>query len=162
GGHRGPVMSGSELSGPAGPGAGRPRRVWRCAQVTGGSQGRQLVEDVSMTSLVLASASPARLGLLRSSGIDPHVVVSDVDEEAVGARARTDDPHLPPARLAQVLAEAKGAAVHDRLPGDGRLVLACDSVLEVDGAVHGMPGTPAYDRCRSPHLLGRCEAPFPR
>lgn len=108
-----------------------------------------------MTSLVLASASPARLGLLRSSGIDPHVVVSDVDEEAVGARARTDDPHLPPARLAQVLAEAKGAAVHDRLPGDGRLVLACDSVLEVDGAVHGKPGTPAIARRRWQHLRGR-------
>lgn len=94
-----------------------------------------------MASLVLASASPARLHLLRTSGIDPQVVVSDVDEEAVESAARAEDPHLGPDGLAQVLAEAKGAAVRERLAGDERLVLACDSVLEVGGRVHGKPGT---------------------
>ena len=39
-----------------------------------------------------------------------------------------------------VLAEAKGADVHRRLHGDEGLVLACDSVLEVGGRVHGKPG----------------------
>ena len=71
-----------------------------------------------MASLVLASASPARLHLLRTSGIDPQVVVSDVDEEAVESAARAEDPHLGPDGLAQVLAEAKGAAVRERLAGD--------------------------------------------
>ena len=94
-----------------------------------------------MASLVLASASPARLLLLRASGIEPDVVVSDVDEEAVESAARIEDPHLGPDGLAQVLAEAKGAAVRERLAGDERLVLACDSVLEVGGRVHGKPGT---------------------
>ena len=94
-----------------------------------------------MASLVLASASPARLLLLRASGIEPDVVVSDVDEEAVESAARAEDPHLGPDGLAQVLAEAKGAAVRERLAGDERLVLACDSVLEVGGRVHGKPGT---------------------
>ncbi len=94
-----------------------------------------------MTSLVLASASPARLHLLRASGIEPEVVVSDVDEPALESAARQQDPHLSPARLAQLLAEAKGADVHERLTGDERLVLACDSVLEVGGRVHGKPGT---------------------
>ena len=94
-----------------------------------------------MASLVLASASPARLHLLRTSGIDPQVVVSDVDEEALESAARAEDPHLGPDGLAQVLAEAKGAAVRERLAGDERLVLACDSVLEVGGRVHGKPGT---------------------
>lgn len=108
-----------------------------------------------MHPLVLASASPARLGLLRASGIDPQVVVSDVDEDAVEARARQQDPHLSPAGLAQVLAEAKGAAVRDRLAGDPRLVLACDSVLEVDGAVHGKPGTVELARRRWQEVRGR-------
>ena len=94
-----------------------------------------------MASLVLASASPARLHLLRTSGIDPQVVVSDVYEEALESAARAEDPHLGPDGLAQVLAEAKGAAVRERLAGDERLVLACDSVLEVGGRVHGKPGT---------------------
>lgn len=108
-----------------------------------------------MTSLALASASPARLGLLRASGIDPLVVVSDVDEEAVASEARRRDPDLSPAGLAQVLAEAKGAAVRDRLAGDRRLVLACDSVLEVDGAVHGKPGSSDVARHRWREVRGR-------
>lgn len=109
-----------------------------------------------MTSLVLASASPARRGLLRDSGIDSVVVVSDVDETAVESAARVADPHVTPARLAQVLAEAKGAAVHERLTGDERLVLACDSLLEVGGRVHGKPGTVEVARRRwQEELRGR-------
>lgn len=102
-----------------------------------------------MRSLVLASASPARLGLLRAAGLEPEVLVSAVDEAAVESAARAEDPDLSPARLAQVLAEAKGVAVHERLPGDDeRLVLACDSVLEVGGSVHGKPGTVEVARRR--------------
>ncbi|WP_338748339.1 Maf family protein [Janibacter alittae] len=108
-----------------------------------------------MHPLVLASASPARLGLLRASGLDPQVVVSEVDEDAVESRARQQDPRLSPAGLAQVLAEAKGAAVRDRLAGDHRLVLACDSVLEFDGAVHGKPGTVELARRRWQEVRGR-------
>ena len=36
--------------------------------------------------LVLASASPARLSLLRQAGLAPEVMVSHVDESAVRAR----------------------------------------------------------------------------
>ncbi len=109
-----------------------------------------------MTSLVLASASPARLILLRASGIEPEVIVSDVDEQALESSARAEDPHLSPARLAQLLAEAKGASVHERLPGDERLVLACDSVLEVGGRVHGKPGSIEVARRRwADELRGR-------
>ena len=108
-----------------------------------------------MISLVLASASPARLGLLRSSGIEPTVVVSAVDEAAVEATARQRDPHLSPARLAQLLAEAKGEVVAAQAPAGADLVLACDSVLEVDGRVHGKPGTPEVALQRWREVRGR-------
>ena len=111
---------------------------------------------MTMAPLVLASASPARLALLHASGITPRVVVSDVDEDAVEAAARAADRHLSPARLSQLLAEAKGAAVQESLArGSAGLVLACDSVLEIDGAVHGKPGTPEVARERWRSMRGR-------
>lgn len=81
-------------------------------------------------SLVLASASPARLATLRSAGMEPDVIVSGVDESQL--------VDLPPAELALQLAELKAAAVAGRVTGD-RLVLGCDSVLELDGEAYGKP-----------------------
>ena len=86
-----------------------------------------------MTSLVLASASPARLATLKAAGIEPSVVVSGVDESQVTG--------LAPADLAQRLAELKCAAVSAEV-GSGRLVLGCDSVLELDGESLGKPEDP--------------------
>lgn len=83
-----------------------------------------------MTSLVLASASPARLATLRAAGIEPSVVVSGIDESQVTGPA--------PADLARRLAELKCAAVVSEV-GVGRLVLGCDSVLELDGEALGKP-----------------------
>ncbi|MFG2818982.1 nucleoside triphosphate pyrophosphatase [Kitasatospora sp. NPDC048365] len=80
--------------------------------------------------LVLASASPARLGLLRQAGLDPRVQVSGVDEDAISAPT--------PGELARVLAEAKAKAVAVGLL-DGELVVGCDSVLELDGQALGKP-----------------------
>jgi septum formation protein len=80
--------------------------------------------------LVLASASPARLATLRAAGVEPSVVVSGVDESQVTG--------LPPAELAQRLAELKCAAVADEVV-DGAWVLGCDSVLELDGQAFGKP-----------------------
>ncbi|MFE4515548.1 nucleoside triphosphate pyrophosphatase [Kitasatospora sp. NPDC056783] len=93
-------------------------------------------------ALVLASASPARLGLLRQAGLDPRVVVSGVDEDAITAAT--------PAELALVLAEAKAKAVAAEL-SDGELVIGCDSVLELDGQALGKPAdaTEALARWRS-------------
>ena len=99
-----------------------------------------------MTSLVLASASPARLATLRSAGIEPSVVVSGVDESQVTG--------LPPAELAQRLAELKCAAVAAEVGGD-RLVLGCDSVLELDGEALGKPTDAADAAARWRAMRGR-------
>ncbi|WP_169984698.1 nucleoside triphosphate pyrophosphatase [Microbispora sp. H10836] len=85
-----------------------------------------------MTDLVLASASPARLGVLRAAGLDPKVIVSGVDEDAITAAT--------PEELCLKLAVAKADAVAGSL-GDG-IVIGCDSVLELDGVAYGKPGTP--------------------
>jgi septum formation protein len=86
-----------------------------------------------MTSrrLVLASKSPARLGLLKQAGLNPEVLVSGVDEDAVTAPA--------PGELARALAEAKAEAVSVRPEARGALVIGCDSVLELDGRPLGKP-----------------------
>ncbi|MEE1784288.1 Maf family protein [Streptomyces sp. SP17BM10] len=98
-------------------------------------------------ALVLASASPARLGLLRQAGLDPRVVVSGVDEDAVTAAT--------PAELALVLAEAKAKAVAAELTG-GELVIGCDSVLELDGQALGKPADAADALTRWQSMRGRC------
>ncbi|MEV7683868.1 nucleoside triphosphate pyrophosphatase [Streptomyces sp. NPDC088341] len=81
--------------------------------------------------LVLASASPARLGLLRQAGLAPEVVVSGVDEDALSAPT--------PAELALVLAEAKASTVAALPEAAGALVIGCDSVLDLDGEALGKP-----------------------
>jgi septum formation protein len=88
--------------------------------------------------LVLASASPARQATLVSAGVDPLVVISDVDEATIVARYGVEDAE----DVALVLARAKAEDVAGRGPaseGVDVLVLGCDSVLELDGEVHGKP-----------------------
>ncbi|MFI6926377.1 Maf family protein [Nonomuraea spiralis] len=81
--------------------------------------------------IVLASASPTRLTVLRNAGLDPKVIVSGVDEDAFTAHS--------PAALSLVLAKAKAEAVASGL-AEG-LVIGCDSILELDGRPYGKPGT---------------------
>ena len=95
--------------------------------------------------LVLASASPARLGLLRAAGLDPLVLVSGVDEDVAAAG---------PAELVLRLATDKAAAVRDRAPA-GALVVGCDSMLELDGEGLGKPGTAEVARERWRRMRGR-------
>jgi septum formation protein len=89
--------------------------------------------------LILASASPARLGVLRNAGIEPVVRVSGVDEDAV--TASLSDPK--PAELVAALARAKAEAVVQTVAAThpDAVVVGCDSMLEIDGDVVGKPGT---------------------
>ena len=63
--------------------------------------------------LILASASPSRLRLLRAAGIDPEVVVSAVDEDQMLEQM----PDASPQEVAVVLAQAKARDVAVRHPG---------------------------------------------
>lgn len=99
--------------------------------------------------LVLASASPSRLRLLRAAGIDPEVVVSGVNEDTLLAQLPTAGPQ----EVALRLAEAKARWVAQLLPG--RLVLGADSVLDVEGRSLGKPLTPEVAIARWREIRGR-------
>ena len=94
--------------------------------------------------LVLASASPARLGLLRAAGLDPQVQVSGIDESTVTGT---------PAEQVLELARLKAAAVAADHPD--ALVVGCDSMLELDGLALGKPADPAEAVARWAQMRGR-------
>lgn len=82
--------------------------------------------------LVLASASPARLAVLRGAGIEPVVRVSGVDEDAVAA-ARLSE--ASPAELVTELARSKADTVASEVAGEfpEAVVVGCDSMLATPG-----------------------------
>jgi septum formation protein len=95
--------------------------------------------------VVLASASPARLAVLRAAGLDPQVIVSGVDEDAFDAPTT--------AELTGLLAAAKAAAVAASLT-DG-LVIGCDSMLDLDGRPYGKPASPQEAVVRWHQMAGK-------
>jgi septum formation protein len=96
-----------------------------------------------VTRVVLGSASPGRLSVLRNAGIDPVVIVSGVDEDAVVAALPSD---AGPGEVTTALATAKARAVVDALPTDiaaDCVVIGCDSMLFRAGRLWGKPASEA-------------------
>lgn len=113
-----------------------------------------------MIRLVLASASPARLSVLRAAGIYPLVRVSEVDEDAVIAALPTGTaPHTVVNELARTKARAVATALAGSDDpaglGDDLVVVGCDSMLLIDGALQGKPHTPEVARDRWQTMAGR-------
>lgn len=119
--------------------------------------------DVSEpVKLVLGSKSPARLQVLRGAGIEPIVVVSNVDEDAVTA---TLAPGAPAEEVVVALALAKAQSVADEVVGDlnatnrfdvaGRyLVLGADSMLFINDQLVGKPHSASIARERIAQMRG--------
>jgi septum formation protein len=78
--------------------------------------------------ILLASGSPQRSAILDQLGLPFRVVVPEVDELAMG----------DPSELAVENARRKADAVLDKA-APGELVLACDTVVDVDGIPFGKP-----------------------
>ncbi|MCJ7826747.1 MAG: Maf family nucleotide pyrophosphatase, partial [Demequinaceae bacterium] len=104
--------------------------------------------------LVLASASPARLSTLRSAGIEPTVIVADIDEDGLLANARDLfsehrsaglGPELVLRDQPFIVASAKAEWVQEHNNPDA-LILGCDSMLEFRGELLGKPGSPEVAR----------------
>ncbi|BBX13948.1 MULTISPECIES: Maf family protein [Mycobacteriaceae] len=108
-----------------------------------------------MTRVVLGSASSGRLAVLRGAGIEPLVVVSGVDEDAVIAGL---DPHAAPAQVVAALAAAKADAVAADLDADVTgdcIVVGCDSMLDVEGRLCGKPDSADAARAQWNSMGGR-------
>ncbi len=101
---------------------------------------------MSTVTTVLASSSPSRLSLLRQAGIEPVVIRPQVDEHAVVDELSPQSVIDEVALLAQTKARAVTTALaqdlHENLVGtaDTCVLIACDSLLELNGESVGKPG----------------------
>lgn len=98
--------------------------------------------------IILASASPRRLGLLRQVGIEPLVLPADIDENI---------PETDPAEKVKKLSLLKAKAVDRNMDtvvllsgkesGAARalskeaIIIAADTVVTIDGSILGKPGS---------------------
>ncbi|MEY3094774.1 MAG: hypothetical protein RLZZ317_1277 [Actinomycetota bacterium] len=101
-----------------------------------------------MQRVVLASSSPSRKRLLQSSGIEPIVMVSGVDEE---------DPEytsLTPREMVIALAIVKAHTVRS-LVDFPALIIGCDSTFEFQGESLGKPETADNALERARRLSGK-------
>jgi len=101
-----------------------------------------------MPKIVLASQSTSRRRLLEGAGINPTIIVSNVDEETDFFNA------MSPADMVIALAVTKAHTVREQIDYPA-LIIGCDSTFDVDGISFGKPGTPDIARERAKKISGR-------
>lgn len=101
--------------------------------------------------LILASASPVRLSLLRAAGVEAEARPVAVDEEMIRQSLEAEGAH--PRDIADTLAEMKARKRADKDPD--ALVLGCDQVLEFDRRAWGKAETPDAARAQLQALRGQ-------
>jgi septum formation protein len=104
-----------------------------------------MTADAGLASLVLASASPRRVELLRAAGIQVEVRPADVDE----SRCESEAPETYVRRLAFAKADAIVRG------GESRAILGADTIVLINDEVLGKPGDTADARRMLLMLSGR-------
>ncbi|MDZ4312268.1 MAG: Maf family nucleotide pyrophosphatase [Cypionkella sp.] len=87
--------------------------------------------------LLLASASPIRLQLLRNAGLEVTAQPARIDEDLIRQSLQADA--ATPRDIADALAEMKARKLAEKNPD--ALVLGCDQILAFRGQVFGKPET---------------------
>jgi len=100
---------------------------------------------MNLPPLILASASPRRVELLRQLDLRFEIVVSDVGEFA--------HEHLSPLELCQLNAHRKARAVAKKFPD--ALVLAADTLVFLDDEILGKPANLTEAQRMIERLQGR-------
>jgi septum formation protein len=101
-----------------------------------------------MPKIVLASQSTSRRRLLEGAGINPTIIVSNVDEETDFFNA------MSPADMVIALAVTKAHTVLEQIDYPA-LIIGCDSTFDVDGVSFGKLGTPEIARERAKKISGQ-------
>jgi septum formation protein len=108
-----------------------------------------------MTRLVLGSASPGRLKVLRQAGVEPLVVVSGVDEDRIAAGLGSDaSPGVVVSALARAKAEQVVGKLDSAVAADC-VVIGCDSMLYIEGRLCGKPRSVPDARQQWQSMAGR-------
>ena len=97
--------------------------------------------------LILASGSPRRRELLDKFGINYEILPAQGEESA--------PPELTPGERVKALAAQKAEEVAQRLNDSAAVILAADTLVELDGEVLGKPGTAERAQAMLRALSGR-------
>lgn len=101
-----------------------------------------------MPRIVLASQSSSRRRLLTDAGLNPTIIVSNVDEETDFFNA------MSPEDMVIALAISKAHTVREMIDYPA-IIIGCDSTFDVDGVSFGKPGTPEVAIERAKKISGR-------
>lgn len=101
--------------------------------------------------LLLASGSTIRQSLLRNAGLAFDVVAPRIDEESVRAALLAEQ--AKPRDIADALAELKATKISARHPA--ALVIGCDQVLDLSGALLSKPETRTEARAQLLAMRGK-------
>jgi septum formation protein len=102
-------------------------------------------------TVILASASTTRAGMLAGAGVPFEQLPAAVDEAEVKEALRADG--VAPGDAALALAELKARRIASRTPS--RLVLGADQILTCEGQWFDKPRDPAEARAQLAALAGR-------